>query len=69
MVATAFLYLQWFHYMRQGYGLSRMYFRATPEGQVAGSRDITTDLVDLSRPDLRDRGTVGDDGRRFSICQ
>jgi hypothetical protein len=44
-VATAFLYLQWFHYMRQGYGLSRMYFRATPEGQVAGSRDITTDLV------------------------
>ena len=31
--------------MRQGYGLSRMYFRATPEGQVAGSRDITTDLV------------------------
>ena len=45
VVATAFLYLQWFHYMRQGYGLSRMYFRATPEGQVAGSRDITTDLV------------------------
>jgi hypothetical protein len=45
VVATAFLYLQWFHYMRQGYGLTRMYFRATPEGQVAGSRDITTDLV------------------------
>jgi hypothetical protein len=35
VVASAFLYLQWFHYMRQGYGLSRMYFRATPEGQVA----------------------------------
>jgi hypothetical protein len=45
VVATAFLYLQWFHYMRQGYGLARMYFRATPEGQAAGSRDIATDLV------------------------
>jgi hypothetical protein len=45
VVATAFLYLQWFHYMRQGYGLARMYFRATPEGQVAGSRDLVTDLV------------------------
>jgi hypothetical protein len=45
VVASAFLYLQWFHYMRQGYGLSRMYFRATPDGQVAGSRDLATDLV------------------------
>jgi hypothetical protein len=45
VVATAFLYLQWFHYMRQGYGLARMYFRTTPDGQVAGSRDLTTDLV------------------------
>jgi hypothetical protein len=36
VVASAFLYLQWFHYMRQGYGISRMYFRATPEGQAAG---------------------------------
>jgi len=45
VVATAFLYLQWFHYMRQGYGLARMYFRATPEGQVAGARDLATDLV------------------------
>ena len=45
VVATAFLYLQWFHYMRQGYGLARMYFRASPEGQVAGSRDIVTDLL------------------------
>jgi hypothetical protein len=45
VVATAFLYLQWFHYMRQGYGLARMYFRATPDGQVTGSRDLTTDLV------------------------
>jgi len=45
VVATAFLYLQWFHYMRQGYGLARMYFRATPDGQVAGSRDLATDAV------------------------
>ena len=45
VVATAFLYLQWFHYMRQGYGLARMYFRATPEGQVAGARDLATDMV------------------------
>ena len=45
VVATAFLYLQWFHYMRQGYGLARMYFRATPDGQVAGSRDVATDAV------------------------
>jgi hypothetical protein len=45
VIATAFLYLQWFHYMRQGYGLARMYFRATPEGQGAGSRDLVTDLV------------------------
>jgi hypothetical protein len=45
VIATAFLYLQWFHYVRQGYGLARMYFRATPEGQGAGSRDLVTDLV------------------------
>jgi hypothetical protein len=45
VVATAFLYLQWFHYMRQGYGLARMYFRATPDGQAAGARDLATDLV------------------------
>ena len=45
VVATAFLYLQWFHYMRQGYGIGRMYYRATPEGKEAGARDLTTDLV------------------------
>jgi hypothetical protein len=44
-IASAFLYLQWFHYMRQGYGIARMYYRATPAGQVAGSRDLTADLV------------------------
>jgi hypothetical protein len=45
VVATAFLYLQWFHYMRQGYGISRMYFRATPEGKTAGARDLVADFV------------------------
>ena len=45
VIATAFLYLQWFHYMRQGYGIARMYYRATPEGQVPGSRDLMTDLA------------------------
>jgi len=45
VIASAFLYLQWFHYMRQGYGISRMYFRATQAGQVAGSRDTLTEAV------------------------
>jgi hypothetical protein len=45
VVATAFLYLQWFHYMRQGYGIARMYYRATPDGQVPGSRDLVADLA------------------------
>lgn len=45
VVASAFLYLQWFHYMRQGYGIARMYFRTTSEGQAAGARDLITDLV------------------------
>ena len=45
VIATAFLYLQWFHYMRQGYGIARMYYRATPEGQMPGSRDLVADLA------------------------
>lgn len=45
VVASAFLYLQWFHYMRQGYGISRMYFRTTPDGQVAGARDLVANAV------------------------
>jgi hypothetical protein len=50
LIATAFLYLQWFHYMRQGYGLSRMYFRATPRGTGAQSRDVITDAVIYTVP-------------------
>ena len=45
VIASAFLYLQWFHYMRQGYGIARMYFRATPQGQLPGARDWAADLV------------------------
>ena len=45
VVASAFLYLQWFHYMRQGYGISRMYFRTTPDGQVAGARDLVANAA------------------------
>ena len=49
-VASAFLYLQWFHYMRQGYGISRMYFRTTPAGQAAGARDWIADAVIYTVP-------------------
>lgn len=45
VIATTFLYLQWFHYMRQGYGIARMYFRTTPRGQEPGARDMVTDAV------------------------
>ena len=45
VIASAFLYLQWFHYMRQGYGIARMYFRATPQGQLPAARDWAADLV------------------------
>jgi hypothetical protein len=44
-IATAFLYLQWFHYMRQGYGIARMFYRATPDGQVTGTRDQAADCA------------------------
>ena len=45
VIATAFLYLQWFHYLRQSYGLSRMFFRATAAGRAPAARDWPTDLV------------------------
>ena len=50
VVASAFLYLQWFHYMRQGYGISRMYFGTTPAGQTAGARDWIADAVIYTVP-------------------
>src|SRR5688572_6875980 len=49
VVASAFFYLQWFHYMRQGYGISRMFYRTTSAGQnqSAGlsARDWVSDLA------------------------
>ena len=45
VLATVFLYLQWFHYMRQGHVISRMYYRATSPGQDGTSRDLIADVV------------------------
>lgn len=45
VIATAFLYLQWFHYMRQSYGISRMFYRATAGGKEPGARDLVGNAV------------------------
>jgi hypothetical protein len=45
IIATSYLYLQWFHYMRQSYGIARMYYRATPRGQLPGVNDRITNGV------------------------
>jgi hypothetical protein len=45
IIATLYLYLQWFHYMRQSYGIARMYYRATPRGRLPGMNDRVTDSV------------------------
>lgn len=45
VIASAYLYLQWFHYMRQGHVISRMYYRATSPGQDGTSRDLIADVV------------------------
>jgi len=45
VIATAFLYVQWFHYMRQGYGINRMFFRNTPRGREPNARDFIVDAV------------------------
>jgi hypothetical protein len=50
VIPTAFLYLQWFHYMRQSYGISRMYFRTTPAGRAGQARDWATDAVIYAVP-------------------
>ena len=39
VIATAFLYLQWFHYMRQGYGIARMY--SGPPGRTDRPARVT----------------------------
>jgi hypothetical protein len=48
LVATVYLYAQWFHYTRQSYGISRMYLRKA--GAVPGSRDYVLDGVIYGLP-------------------
>jgi hypothetical protein len=62
VIASAFLYLQWFHYMRQGYGIARMYFRATAQGASRGAR-LGGRSRHLPGAGLRHRRAIGDDGR------
>ena len=40
IIATVYLYWQWFHYTRQSYGISRMYLRKA--GRHVPSRDLPT---------------------------
>jgi hypothetical protein len=48
LVATVYLYAQWFHYTRQSYGISRMYLRKA--GAVPASRDLVLDGVIYALP-------------------
>lgn len=43
LVATVYLYAQWFHYTRQSYGISRMYLRKA--AAIPASRDFVLDGV------------------------
>src|SRR3954453_22186514 len=43
LIATVYLYAQWFHYTRQSYGISRMYLRKA--GAIPASRDLVLDGV------------------------
>ncbi len=48
LIATVYLYAQWFHYTRQSYGISRMYLRKA--GAVSASRDFVLDGVIYALP-------------------
>jgi hypothetical protein len=48
LVATVYLYAQWFHYTRQSYGISRMYLRKA--NAVPASRDLVLDGVIYALP-------------------
>jgi hypothetical protein len=48
LVATVYLYAQWFHYTRQSYGISRMYLRKAGAGPA--SRDLVLDGVIYALP-------------------
>jgi len=48
VIASIYLYAQWFHYMRQSYGISRMYLRRA--GMVPAKRDLVLDGVIYGLP-------------------
>jgi hypothetical protein len=48
LVATVYLYAQWFHYTRQSYGISRMYLRKA--GAIPAARDWVLDGVIYALP-------------------
>ena len=48
LVASVYLYAQWFHYTRQSYGISRMYLRKA--GSIPSSRDWVLDGVIYGLP-------------------
>ena len=48
LVATVYLYAQWFHYTRQSYGISRMYLRKA--GGDSAGRDFVLDGVIYALP-------------------
>ena len=48
LVATVYLYAQWFHYTRQSYGISRMYLRKA--GAIPATRDLVLDGVIYGLP-------------------
>jgi hypothetical protein len=48
LIASFYLYAQWFHYMRQSYGISRMYLRKA--GAVPAKRDLVLDGVIYGLP-------------------
>jgi hypothetical protein len=48
LVATVYLYAQWFHYTRQSYGISRMYLRKA--GAIPQRRDFILDGVIYGLP-------------------
>ncbi len=48
LIASVYLYAQWFHYMRQSYGISRMYLRKA--GAVPVKRDLILDGVIYGLP-------------------
>jgi len=48
LIATVYLYAQWFHYTRQSYGISRMYLRKA--GAIPQRRDFVLDGVIYALP-------------------